>query len=179
MRFNPSHPNVPWVKAIKHGVMFAKSSCLVVTDPLVSKKLLLETLEGEERLGENAVICVGPFQDAWQQTASKMLSKYDVVDINKEGWLVCNPKPGNSVSAVQITYEFYFDGEGMWSSHNMHDMNDVGDQAFHVLAQWGTKRGNDTVQCGTVGDWVLRSLDDPNDIWIVREVIFKNTYKVE
>lgn len=182
MRLDIHNTQIQWQKAVKHGTMLAKPSCLVIIDRLISQKLLLETLEGEERLGDRAVICVGPFQDAWQQTAKKMLAKYDVTDITNDGWMVCSPRPGNEALAVEITKEFYYEGQVMWHVEDMGAANDSSEDAFHVRALWGVQRGlaphQHTVQYGTIGDWVLRSPTDPNDVWIVKEKIFKNTYKV-
>lgn len=183
MRLDTTHPDLPWVQVVKHGTMLAKPSCLVVTDTLITKKLLLETLEGEEKLGLNAVICVGPFQDAWQQTASKMLAKYDVTDITGDGWMVCTPKPDNSVYGIEITEDFYFEGEVMWHIEDIGGEWNAQDRAFHIRALWGTNRGlppnQHTVQYGHIGDWVLRSPHDPKDVWIVKEKIFRNTYRIK
>lgn len=175
MRFITSNTKVDWAKAVKHGNVFAKPVVSAVVDPKVTRKLLLETLEGEERLGESAVICMGQYDDMWQQTARAFLDKYDIKDITPTGWLLGQAKPGNAVRAIQITNELC---SGEYFEYDMEEFPNTGDKSFYITSAWGKEVNGEYRQYGVIGDWVLQSIERPLDNWIVKQKIFANTYSI-
>ena len=91
---------------------------------------------------------------------SKLLAKYTVSGITPDGWMVCEPRPDNAVSVVEIR------------------ATSDGDTEFYIIGQWGEDSDEGPRQYGTVGDFVCRSRLDPSDVWIVRRKIFLNTYNI-
>lgn len=140
----------------------AKPLINLLVDRSVTSKFLVETLEGNEPLGDGAVICVGEAGDAWQQMPKKLLYKYDVTSIDNDGWMVCTPKPDNSAYVVEVT-------ETMAGTSG----------SFTIIGLWGaTVDGEENVQKGVVGDFILQNRTDPIDIWIVKRKLFLNTYNI-
>ena len=130
-------------KHIQH--LFADSS--------VVAKFLLATLEGNQMLKANSMVCIGDANDAWQQTSQKLFQKYNVTGMDDQGWMICEPKPENEVWAVQFPFD------------------------FQITGQWGEHMADGTFrQIGKGGDYVLRSKSDPTDVWIVAKKVFENTY---
>lgn len=151
-----------WNVAKKTRPIKAKPLINLLIDRSVTNKFLLDTLEGNEVLGDGSVVCVGEAGDAWQQMPKKLLAKYDVTAIDIEGWLVCVPKPDNSVNVVEVTK----------------DMTSI-DGEFTIIGLWGaTIDGVINVQSGEVGDFICQSKIDPVDIWIVKRKLFLNTYNI-
>lgn len=167
MKIEVSHIK-KWNVALKVRPIMVKPLLSVLVDKRVSHKFLLNTLEGREVLGDGSVLCLGESGDIWQQMPTKLLQKYDVVSIDEEGWMKCEPKPGNSSDCVEIT-EYLLTQldlpllyEKMW-----------------IEAQWGEKYEEKTVQFCDSGDFILRDRINNNDIWIVKRKIFLNTYIVQ
>lgn len=151
-----------WNVAKKTRPIKAKPLINLLIDRSVTNKFLLDTLEGNEVLGDGSVVCVGEAGDAWQQMPKKLLAKYDVTAIDNDGWLVCVPKPDNSVNVVEVTK----------------DMTSI-DGEFTIIGLWGaTINGVTNVQSGEVGDFICQSKTDPVDIWIVKRKLFLNTYNI-
>jgi len=148
--------------ATKTKPIQAKVLSSVLADRTIASKFLLDTLEGRQaiQLGP-VVVCVGAGSEVWQQKVKKLLDKYTVTDITEDGWMTCTPKPENEVWAVE------FSGG-----------------SFALLAQWGEKieshANSDLIgkffQKGQPGDYILRSVADPNDFWIVKRSLFDSTY---
>ena len=152
-----------WKPATKTKSITCRVIDNLIDDSLISK-LLLDTLEGNEPLRKGSVICKGELGDVWQQTTSKLLKKYTVVDLLPGGWVKCNPKPDNLVNCIQITEESF---------------NILGDQ-FNIIGHYGEKwNGIDNVQFGVPGDYICQQIDDPTDVWIVKRKIFENTYSIQ
>jgi hypothetical protein len=130
----------------------------LISDQSVLSKFLVATLEGNEELGEDVMICIGEDGDAWQQTPKKLFQKYNVTGIDKDGWLFCEPKPDVEVNCCQIDVENFF-----------------------IFGHWGETRSvggvDHKVQYGVKGDYVLQSQTDLTDFWIVRQRLFKATYE--
>lgn len=136
----------------------AKHVKSLIGDGSVLSKFLVATLEGNEEIGNDVMICIGEDGDAWQQVPKKLLQKYAVTSIDKEGWLICEPKPDVEVNYVQINEDNFF-----------------------IFGQWGEVRNVDgterKVQYGVQGDYVLQSQSDSTDFWIVRQRLFNATYE--
>lgn len=135
-----------------------------MVDPSVLSKFLVNTLEGEEPIRSNAIVCVGEYNDMWQQTPKKLLSAYIVGDITDDGWMVCIPKTGNAVDCHEVTSS---------------DTNNGSE--FSIIGTWGKTLddGTKNVQFGAIGDYVCRDPNNHTDQWIVRRKIFDNTYAVK
>ncbi len=144
-----------WRRAKKTKGLRAKPMINLMVDRSVVNKFLLDTLEGKEPLGENAMFCIGEAGDAWQQAPKALLKKYDIVDVDNDGWMVCTPKPDNEV-------QFY-----------------ESDANQYITGHWGeTVDGLTCQQWCKVGDFVLRNPEDPSDQWVVQRKLFLNTYMV-
>lgn len=144
-----------WKRAKKTKGLRAKPMINLMVDRTVVNKFLLDTLEGREPLGENAMFCIGEAGDAWQQTPKALLKKYDVVDVDNDGWMVCTPKPDNEV-------QFYEAPIGCL-----------------ITGHWGeTIDGVPNQQWCKEGDFVLRNPEDTTDQWVVQRKLFLNTYSV-
>lgn len=144
-----------WSRAKKTKGLKAKPMVSLMVDKSVMSKFLLDTLEGREPLGPGAVFCIGEAGDAWQQNPGSLLKKYDVTNIDVDGWMVCNPKPDNEVQFYESQVEQLITGH------------------------WGeTIDGVPNQQRCGVGDFVLRNITDTTDQWVVQRRLFLNTYQV-
>lgn len=135
----------------------------LLVDRTVVSKFLVDTLEGKEPLGDGVVICVGEAGDAWQQMPKKLLQKYVVKEIDKDGWMVCEPLPDNAVDCVEVT-------EVMLGF----------DTDFTIIGHFGqTIDGESNIQTGTEGDFICRNQTDKTDVWVVKRKFFLNTYVIK
>lgn len=161
-----------WSVAKKTRPIKAKPMVSLMVDRSVASKFLIDTLEGKEAIGDGSVMCVGESGDAWQQMPAKLLRKYDVAEIDVEGWMTCVPKPENSVECYQITDETEQVSTDMWADSN----------PYCIIAEWG----EDTVmvnvpikiQRAEAGDYICRNRTNTSDVWIVRRKIFNSTYVI-
>lgn len=129
----------------------------MIVDRTVTSKFLVDTLEGKETLGDGVVICVGEAGDAWQQMPNKLLKKYFVKDVDKDGWMICEPLPDNAVDCVEVL-----------------------DEKFSIIGLFGqTVNGETNVQTGVAGDFICRNRTDHKDVWIVNRKMFLNTYVIK
>jgi len=143
----------------------AKPMVTLLVDKAVMAKFLVDTLEAKEPVHADAMFCIGESNDAWQQSAQKLLAKYTVDAIDPDGWMVCNPKPENSVEFCELTNEM-LDQVG-WGNPG----------TGYIQGNWGeTVEGNQNLQRFNLGDFVLRSRTDPTDTWVVAHKIFLSTY---
>lgn len=131
----------------------AKPMVTLIVDRGVMAKFLVDTLEAKEPVAADAMFCIGESDDAWQQSAKKLLAKYTVDAIDPDGWLVCNPKPDASVDFCEMTTGGCI--QGLWGE---------------------TVDGVDRIQFFKGGDFVCRNPHDHLDVWIVQRKIFINTY---
>lgn len=144
-----------WRRAKKTKGLRAKAMVNLIVDRSVVNKFLLDTLEAREPIGPSTMFCIGDAGDAWQQTPKALLKKYDVVNIDDDGWMVCQPKPDNEVQ--------------FFKSLN----------AQYITGHWGeTVAGLLNQQWCKVGDFVLRNPDDITDVWVVQNNLFNNTYSI-
>ena len=147
-----------WSVASKTRPIKAKPLINLLVDRTVSSKFLVDTLEGKEPLGDGVVICVGEAGDAWQQMPKKLLAKYNVKEIDRDGWMVCEPMPDNAVDCIEI----------------------VNEDEFSIVGHYGqTIDGEANVQVGIKGDFICRNRADKTDVWIVRRKLFLNTYIIK
>jgi len=147
-----------FVRATKTKAIKAKPINVLLADSSVLSKFLLDTIEGHASLKAGSMICIGAAGDAWMQSKEKLIAKYNITDIDGEGWITCVPKPDNEVFAVEIDHDFC------------------------VYAQYGEDHVVDGakrhVLFGKAGDWMLQSTTDRNDVWIVAQKLFNATYEV-
>lgn len=163
MRIDPTQIT-NWKIATKTRPIKAKPLISILVDRTVTNKFLVDTLEGKEPLGDGVCICVGEAGDTWQQMPSKILKKYRVVEIDKDGWMVCEPLPDNAVDCMEVsTFMCVVDG---------HNRN-----VFSIIGHYGETVGEEkNVQYGEAGDFLCRNQTDHTDVWIVRRKLFLNTY---
>ena len=142
-----------WRVAKKTKPLRAKPMVTLVIDKTVMAKFLIDTLEAREPVSPNAMFCIGETNDAWQQTPDKLLSKYDVTDVDGDGWMVCTPKPDNSAEFIE-----------------------AGTAGF-IIGLWGeTIDGHENLQAFSPGDCIARNRQDHDDVWVVRRKIWMNSY---
>ena len=162
-----------WSVAKKTKNIKAKPLISIMIDRSVTNKFLVDTLEGKEPLGDGAIICIGESNDIWQQMPKKLLQKYNVIEIDKDGWMVCEPKPDNSVECVEITEILDgIDTVHMWAT----------EEEFFIIGQWGESiyilDKEVSIQKADYGDFICRNREDKTDVWIVKRKIFLNTYNI-
>lgn len=148
-----------WQKARKVKPIRAKLLRDVLRADDATMKFLLQTLEGIQSLqdGDDTMVCIGIDFDVWQQKKGKLFAKYNITDIDKNGWLQCTPKPDVEVDCFEV----------------------LRSEPFVLKALWGTKMEDGTyLQTGQPGDFICRSPADQSDVWIVARKIFKNTYEI-
>jgi len=155
---------VNWQIAKKTKNIKAKPLLSIMVDRSVLSKFLVDTLEGKENLGDGSVICIGESNDIWQQMPKNLIKKYNVTDIDKDGWMICEPKPDNSVECFEI------------------DKSYVGKDLF-IKGHWGeelviSQDVTINIQKAEIGDYICRNREDKSDVWIVRRKIFINTYNI-
>ncbi len=136
----------------------AKPMVTLLIDRTVMAKFLVDTLEAKEPVHADAMFCIGESNDAWQQSAKKLLAKYTVDAIDPDGWMVCNPKQECSVEFCQIPSTISSGGyiQGNWGE---------------VVLGLGSN-----LQRFKPGDFVVRNREDHSDTWIVDQKIFNNSY---
>ncbi len=133
----------------------------LISDQSVLAKFLISTLEGIQNIKHDSMVCVGADNDAWQQDRAKMLKAYTVAEITADGWMICTPKPEAQRRAIEVT-------------------GDLSMADFLLLnTQWGEKQPDGTfTQTGMVGDFIVGSVEDLKDVWIVKRSVFLNTYEM-
>jgi len=155
-----------WQTARKVKPLRAKPMSAVFAEATMAGKFLIDTLEGAEPVSMSSMFCVGEAGDAWQQTPEKLLAKYDISGIDASGWMVCVPKPENSVECLEITEKVLLAMEGK--------------REGYIVGQWGqTVDGVNNLQAFSIGDFIARNHADRSDQWVVRRKIWLNTYVIE
>ena len=142
-----------WRIGRKTKPLRAKPMVSLIVDGAVMSKFLIDTLEAREPVSPNTIFCIGETNDAWQQTADKLLAKYTVDDIDAEGWMICVPKPDNSVEFFEATTDGF------------------------IVGLWGETIGeNQNLQRFSAGDFIARNREDTADQWVVNRKIWTNSY---
>ena len=149
-----------WKTAKKTQPLKAKQLISLMIDRSVMNKFLLDTLEGNEVLGDGAVVCIGGAGDAWQQMPAKLLAKYNVTAIDVDGWMLCEPKPENLINVCEVDASMCQDGK------------------FYILGHFGVESEDGLRQYGSAGDFIGQNRDDASDVWVIRRKIFLNTYQL-
>lgn len=166
MRITPNDIT-DWKRATKTKSVKAKPLISLLVDRSVLNKFLVDTLEGNEPLGDGVVICIGESRDCWQQSPKKLLQKYNVTSIDNDGWMICEPRPDNSVKCWQVPRSTT-EGHGA-----------IGNTIFEIVGLWGATINNEkNIQMGVAGDYICQSESDGTDVWIVKQKIFENTYSI-
>ena len=155
--------NFSWSTAKKTQTIRAKPLINIMVDSSVMTKFLLDTLEGKEVLGDGTLVCLGAAGDVWQQMPKKLLSKYDVSNVDKYGWLVCDPKPDNLINVFEV---------------GIQHLGDQTNHSFYILGLFGERCEDGLRQYGEVGDFIGQNREHPEDIWVIRRKIFLNTYQL-
>ena len=153
-----------WGVAKKTKNIKAKPMISLMVDKTVTNKFLIDTLEGKEPLGDGSICCIGESNDVWQQMPKKLIAKYDVIGIDNDGWMICEPRPDNSVNVFEVS---------------IFDLGDKdNDTKFYIIGQWGGKTPEINSQTGEVGDFICQNREDSTDVWVVKRKIFVNTYTI-
>ena len=127
------------------------------TRPIQAKRLesaqTVKTLEGEEQVEAGHYLCRGEAGDIWPQAEKDLTRRYTATGIvDADGWQKYQPNPdAEGVMATQI------------------------DHPFTVETSWGTLSGKP-------GDYLLKNWRDrdivyPEDVWIVDQTLFQQTYE--
>lgn len=142
----------------------AKAMVNLIADRSVMTKFLIDTLEAKEPISPNTMFCIGESGDAWQQHPDKLLKKYNITDIDEDGWMVCQPKPENEVHFFELTPTQYSTAYG---------------EEMVIRGLFGETIGEHTnLQRCIVGDFVCRNPQDHNDQWVVKRKLFLNSYSI-
>ena len=139
----------------KGNVIPEFAACIVEsrkTKPIWAKLIetvqVIETLEGRLVAAPGDYLCRGIVGEQWPQKESKLLEKYTPSgDFDEDDWQRFDPKPDSEPVEAAPV-----------------------DQAFRVKAQWGELTGK-------AGDYIVRSKNNPTDVWIVSKAIFEETYQ--
>jgi hypothetical protein len=126
------------------------------TRPIWAKRIeqdqMVQTLEGVETVKAGHMLCRGEAGDIWPQTAEQLAKRYSPTEeMDAEGWRKHLPHPdAQGVMAIQIGHP------------------------FSVVASWGRLEGK-------AGDYLLKNYQDrdtdyPDDVWIVDQKLFAQTY---
>ncbi len=159
-----------WNIAKKTKNIKAKPLISIMVDKSVLSKFLIDTLEGKEPLGDGSIICIGEYNDIWQQMPKNLIAKYNVIDVDNDGWMICEPRIDNSVNWFEISHE------------NLPFISTIdtfiGEEPFYIRSQWGEKTSEGMIQRASFGDFICQNREDNNDFWIVKRKIFMNTYNI-
>jgi len=150
-----------WNLSSKTRPVRVKHITAILSDMKVSPSMLVRTLEGDQTVRPDAFVSIGHAGEMWQQEKKNLFKKYDITECDADGWWTAVPKPGNVVDSVRI-------GNSQGTSK----------EPFEVKGKWGTLADDGSYyQTGKPGDFVLRSREDPEDVWIVEENIYYSTYE--
>ena len=115
----------------------------------------VKTLEGEFRVDVGHFLCKGEAGDVWPQSEESLFKRYWASDeIDADGWRKYVPQPAaRGVMATQI------------------------DHPFEVESCWG-------ILAGKPNDFLVKNFQDcstvyPDDVWVVDQSLFQQTYEVE
>jgi hypothetical protein len=119
----------------------------------LDKDETVKTIEGTEQVKAGDFLCRGEAGDVWPQSAKSLNEKYQSTgEAGADGWTKYAPRPDNQgVMAAQVPH------------------------GFVVQAKWG-------VLSGKPGDYLVKPFADrdvahPDDVWIVDQKLFRETYR--
>ena len=109
----------------------------------------VDTLEGSLITGPDDYLCRGIAGEYWPQKFPRILEKYTPTKFfDAEGWQQFDPKP-EATPVLAVQM----------------------DAPFRIRSEWGELRGK-------AKDYVVRSMADTNDVWIVNKSIFEASYEM-
>lgn len=163
---------LPFRRAIKTKPMKCKPVSCILHDDTVASKIILATLEGHETVKANGYVCWGVDNDVWQQTEAKLHQNYNLVSVDPDGWVHCEPKDDAPRLACQITEQIVAGlGFVFGPAHGFSIINPA----------WGDERVLDGrqvyLQYGVLNDYVLTMPNDLPDTYRVGRKFFDNTYE--
>jgi hypothetical protein len=161
-------------RAIKVKPIKVKPVSSILNDDSVMSKMVLATLEGHQTVKANAFVCWGVDNDLWQQNADKLHMNYNLVSVDPDGWIHCQPKDDAPRNAAQITEAVARDlGFEFGPAHGFSILNPT----------YGDERVLDGRQVylhyGVLNDYVLQMPKDAIDTYRVARKFFDNTYELE
>jgi hypothetical protein len=126
------------------------------TRPVWARRLeqaqMIKTLEGVAQVAAGHYLCRGEAGDIWPQTEEDLNKRYIPTDeVSEDGWRQYQPHPNAlGVMAIQVNHP------------------------FDVQSIWGKLSGQS-------GDYLLKNFSDrktayPDDVWIVNQTLFRQTY---
>ncbi|MEM9366940.1 MAG: hypothetical protein AAGD07_13180 [Planctomycetota bacterium] len=166
-RKNPSSPDSTAVRPDglvatcllnPNGILDAKVTATLraarKTMPLWAREITetseVQTLEGRVVAESGDYLCRGIHGEQWPQKADKLLQKYIASgEVDVDGYRRFDPKP--NARPVEVAQIPH---------------------SFQIRAQWG-------VLSGKAHDYVVRSMADPSDIWVVDRSIFETSYTIQ
>ena len=170
-----------WRTATKVCGILAKHVSDAV-DKVLIDKMYLQTLEGNEALKADAMVCKGEAGDVWMQAGKKLFAKYTAINVTPDGWIEFIPKPENEVNAIECTHEWRLGNAIIPNPCVLPAANDemykIAD--FYINGQWGDDNYpafGKSVQWGHNGDFICQNKTDLTDVWIVKRRLFLNTYQ--
>lgn len=112
--------------------------------------MTVETLEGDVRAAAGDYLCRGVLGEQWPQRAESLLKKYEPSGVvDRDGWQRFDPRP-DAARVEAVAIE----------------------RPFIAETSWGLFRGQ-------AGDYLVRQVDDRDDVWIVSKSAFESTYEFE
>lgn len=137
----------------KAGWFHAKKSRPIWAQQQQSARTVV-TLEGEEFVDAGMYLCRGEAGDIWPQSEKNVERRYIATnEVDADGWRMYQPRPdADGVMAIQI------------------------DHPFEVQSQFGKLAGKP-------GDFLVKDFQNrnvayPDDVWIVAQKLFQQTYAV-
>jgi hypothetical protein len=120
----------------------------------------IPTLEGSQDLVDKSLmmVCRGVNGELWQQPLDRIKKVYDVPsNYDFTRWNHCPAKPNAPEVEFMVNMEF-----------------------THIRGKWGSNHPvfGENIQTCEIGDMICRSLEDPDDMWVVRRKLFNATYSV-
>jgi hypothetical protein len=123
--------------------------------------IVIPTLEGSQVLVDEALmmVCRGVNKELWQQPLNRITKVYDVpANCDFSMWNHCPAKPNAPEVEFMVNTEF-----------------------THIRGKWGSSHPvlGENIQTCEIGDMICRSLEDKDDMWVVRRKLFDATYTIK
>ncbi|MCL2697482.1 MAG: DHH family phosphoesterase [Oscillospiraceae bacterium] len=134
--------------------------------------LLIRTLEGdtEAQAGENIYFMIGPLGEVYPIKAEKWANSYTLTDENFAKEYVYSPTARNKITGE--TVELIKHAKSCIAKGEMHIYAAPLTKNTKVFTAWNTEG----YMYGKPGDLIAVRSDDNNDVYIIRQDIFKKTY---
>jgi hypothetical protein len=152
--------------------MKAKPISTILHDDTVASKIVLATLEGHQAAKANSYVCWGVDNDVWQQTEAKLHSSYNLVHVDPDGWIHCEPKDDAPRNACQVTAEVCqsigFES-GPYGGFSVLNPSYGDERVLEGRQVW--------LHYGILNDYILQMPQDLIDTYRVARKFFDNTYE--